>query len=131
MKIVKSRPNLCTGCGACMIACSKVLYKVEDPDKSAIRIKERPGAESGYDIFVCNHCGKCISICSVEAIYKAKNGAVRIDAEKCVGCYMCVGFCPEQAMFVHKDINEPIKCMACGACVRACPTGAIYLEEQD
>ncbi|TYP56738.1 4Fe-4S binding protein [Thermosediminibacter litoriperuensis] len=129
MKMVKAKPELCTGCGACMIACSKALYKVEDPAKSAIRVKEKPGTGVKYEIAVCNHCGECIPICSVEAVYRAKNGAVRIDHGKCVGCYMCVGFCPHNAIFVHRDINETIKCIACGSCVKACPTGAIYMEE--
>ncbi|HHW03862.1 MAG TPA: 4Fe-4S binding protein [Thermoanaerobacterales bacterium] len=130
MKIVKTKPELCNGCGACMTACSKVLYRVEDPKKSAIRIKEKAEKSGSYEIFVCNHCGECIPVCNTEAMYQAKNGAVRVDDKKCVGCYICVGFCPNNAMFTHPDINEPIKCIACGACTRVCPTGAIYMDEK-
>ncbi|MGB9840073.1 4Fe-4S binding protein [Thermovenabulum sp.] len=130
MKIVKTKPELCTGCGACMLACSKTLHKVEDAKKSAIKVVEKKDAAGNFDIIVCNHCGECVPVCNTEALYFAPNGAVRIDPKKCVGCYMCVGFCPTMAMTVHPEINEPIKCIACGACVKACPTGAIYMEEK-
>lgn len=128
MKVVKIKAEVCNGCGACMTTCSRVLYKVEDPAKSAIRIKEKADNPGSYEISVCNHCGECISVCNIEALYRAKNGAVRLDAKKCAGCYMCVGFCTHGAMFVHPQINEPIKCIACGACARVCPTGAIYMD---
>ncbi|HHY04057.1 MAG TPA: 4Fe-4S binding protein [Thermoanaerobacterales bacterium] len=130
MKIIKKKAELCTGCRACMTACSQVLYKVDDPEKSAIRIienKEKPGS---YEILSCTHCGECIPPCNPKAMYRAKNGAIRVDKQKCVGCYICVGFCPENALHVNVEINEPIKCIACGACTRACPTGAIYMEEK-
>lgn len=77
---------------------------------------------------VCNQCGECIEVCPTEAIYRAKNGVVRIDKEKCLGCYSCVGFCPT-VMFFHKDVQEPFKCVACGMCAKECPTGAVYLEK--
>lgn len=130
MKIVKTKPKLCNGCGECMTACSKILYKVEDPEKSAIRVKEKAEKPGSYEIFVCNHCGECIPVCNTEALYQVRNGAVRLEDKKCVGCYICVGFCPNNAMFTHQDINEPIKCIACGACTRVCPTGAIYMDEK-
>jgi carbon-monoxide dehydrogenase iron sulfur subunit len=130
MKIVKTKPELCDGCGKCMIACSKVLYKSEAPEMSAIRIIEDPDNRGKYKIHVCNHCGECVPVCNLGAMYEAKNGAVLVNKETCVGCYMCVGFCPNNALPVNVKINEPIKCIACGACVRACPTGAIYMEEK-
>jgi len=130
MKIVKTKAELCNGCGACMTACSKVLYKVEDPEKSAIRVKKKSEAPNSYEIYVCNHCGECVPVCNVEAMYQHKSGAIRVKADKCVGCYMCVGFCPNNVLFVHPEINEPIKCIACGSCVRACPTGALSFEEK-
>ncbi|MCR4431822.1 MAG: 4Fe-4S binding protein [Tepidanaerobacteraceae bacterium] len=130
MKIVKTKPELCNGCGACMMECSKLFHKVADPEKSAIRIREKAGKPGSYEIYVCNHCGECISVCNTGALYRAKNGAVWIDGGKCVGCYICVGFCPNNAIFVNAQINQPIKCIACGACTRVCPTGAIYMEEK-
>lgn len=129
MKVVKTKYQLCNGCGECMLECSKILFKIIDPLKSAIHISEKKQKPGEYDIFVCNHCGNCIPICNTEAMYEAKNGSIRLDKKKCVGCYICVGFCPYNALPVHKNINEPIKCIACGACTRVCPTGAIFMEE--
>jgi carbon-monoxide dehydrogenase iron sulfur subunit len=130
MKIVSTRPELCNGCGKCMIVCSDVLYKSEDPKKSAIRIRKDAEKPGSYKIIVCNHCGECTPVCNLGAMYKAKNGSVRLNKETCVGCYVCVGFCPNSALPVNPEINEPIKCIACGACTRACPTGAIYMSEK-
>jgi carbon-monoxide dehydrogenase iron sulfur subunit len=130
VKIVKTRPELCNGCMECMLACSKTLYKVEDPEKSAIRVKKVDKKSDEYEIHVCDHCGECIPVCNTGATYEAKNKTVRLDRKKCVGCYICVGFCPSNALYYHSDINEPIKCIACGSCTRACPTGAIFMEEK-
>lgn len=129
MKAVRVKPELCIGCKACMTECARVIYKAKDSEMSAIRIKEKPEKVGSYEIYVCSHCGKCIPFCNTEAIYQAKTGAVRLDSKKCVGCYICVGFCPYDAIFINKNINEPIKCIACGACTRVCPTGAVYTEE--
>ena len=130
LKIVKTKPELCNGCGNCMVECSKVLFKVKDSEKSAIRIKEKKEQVGQYDIYVCDHCGECIPSCNTKSLYEAKNGVVRLDKEKCVGCYICVGFCPNESIYVNLEINEPIKCIACGACTRVCPTGAIFMEEK-
>jgi carbon-monoxide dehydrogenase iron sulfur subunit len=127
LKIVKTNPDLCTGCGTCEEVCSKTLFKEINRDKSAIVVTQKDG--HSFDINVCNQCGECIDICPVEAIYRAKNGTVMIDKSKCVQCYACVGFCPTLSMRYHKDVTGPFKCIACGACTRQCPTGAIRMEE--
>lgn len=129
MKFVAVKPELCIGCKDCAQACSKVLFKDSDPEKSAILIM--PNDDGGFDINVCNQCGECIDICPVQAIYRNKIGTVMIDKDLCVHCYACVGFCPSLAMRYHKDVVGPFKCIACGACVRACSTGAIYMEEKE
>ncbi|MDD2481666.1 MAG: 4Fe-4S binding protein [Lutispora sp.] len=87
-------------------------------------------ADSKPEMTTCTQCGACIDICPVEAIKRDKNGIVRINKKKCVGCFMCVGFCPEHAMFMHDDYIEPFKCISCGQCVKACPTNAIYISEE-
>ncbi|HEX3048207.1 MAG TPA: 4Fe-4S dicluster domain-containing protein, partial [Bacillota bacterium] len=70
-----------------------------------------------------------IKICPAEAISKDQNGVVRIKKSICVGCFMCVGFCPESALFMHNDYIEPFKCVACGQCVKKCPAGAISISK--
>ena len=91
------------------------------------KIKVDGGKKQKID--VCTQCGVCIDICPVEVITRDKRGVVRIGKKDCVGCFMCVGFCPEDAMMMHDDYIEPFKCIACGLCAKKCPTGAIVVED--
>ena len=57
--------------------------------------------------------------------------AIKIDAEKCIGCGICVKECPFEAMTMTvgeggKKLPETGNgCTECGRCVEACPKGAI------
>jgi carbon-monoxide dehydrogenase iron sulfur subunit len=55
---------------------------------------------------------------------------VKVNGDACIGCFMCVGFCPEYAMFTHNDCAGPFKCVACGKCAKQCPTKAIYILKE-
>lgn len=125
---LRTNLELCIECGACEEACSKAYFKEANKEKSRIRINAENLDER---ITVCNQCGKCIEVCQVEALYRDSKGIVRLDKDKCVNCLMCVGLCPENAMFEHKDYLEPFKCIACGICAKVCPTGAIYISEKE
>jgi len=54
-----------------------------------------------------------------------------LDAEKCVGCGMCVEVCPH-GVFAVQDRRASIvdrdACMECGACARNCPAEAVSVE---
>lgn len=123
MKLLAKDESLCIGCGECEEVCSNMYFKEINPEKSCIRVHDKK-------IQVCNQCGECIDVCSVAAISRDKNGVVRINKKLCVGCFMCVGFCPELAMKMHGDLLEPFKCIACGQCAKTCPTHAIYISEE-
>lgn len=127
MKILAVNSELCIGCARCEEVCSKAYFKEEDRDKSAIIVEVNE--DSANEITVCNQCGECIEVCPTQAIYRDKNGVVRINKKECVGCLSCVGFCPTSAMRYYPNIPEPFKCIACGLCARECPTEAIYLTE--
>jgi len=128
MKVLRKKPELCIQCHACESTCSKTWFKEDSAGKSCIRISENE--EGGAAITCCTQCGECIPICPVEAITRDKNGIVRINKSICVGCFMCVGYCPELAMFMHEDYLEPFKCVACGQCTKSCPTNAIFIEQE-
>lgn len=128
MKVLKKEMEKCIGCGSCMSACAMLWHKEDNIEKSCIRVKrdfDDKGEIEG--ITVCSQCGECMPVCPGVALERDKNGIVRLDKSKCVGCFICVGYCPELAMVMHPDSLTPFKCVACGQCAKVCPTGAIYL----
>ncbi len=127
MKALTKNKDLCTGCHICENECSNTFFKTADPQKAALRIKEFGKPE--FKIITCTQCGKCITVCPVEAISRSKLGTVVIDKAKCIGCLSCIGFCPEEAMFQHDNDTLPFKCIACGKCVKACPNKVLSLTE--
>ena len=45
---------------------------------------------------------------------------------KCIGCGLCVPFCPFEAMGVYgKVIIDENLCKECGICIKYCPIDAI------
>ena len=127
MKSLKAKVELCTGCGSCELTCSKVQFKEENKEKSAIKVSK---STEGYEINVCNQCGECVEVCPTLALQKNKLGVVMVDKGKCVGCFACIGFCPSISMRMHRDYLEPFKCIACGRCAKECPTETLYISDK-
>jgi anaerobic carbon-monoxide dehydrogenase iron sulfur subunit len=131
MRVLAVNQELCDGCGECEEICALTFFGVIDRSKSAIRVDA--DADAGYRVAFCDQCGECIAVCPTEALYRIKNGVVRLRAKDCVGCLACLGFCPDLVMYAMPgdDVlaNVPIKCIACGKCVDFCPTGALFMTE--
>ncbi|MDY6842620.1 MAG: 4Fe-4S binding protein [Thermodesulfobacteriota bacterium] len=94
---------------------------------------------------ICNCCSCCCMF--FEAFHKLKhtegmgksNYRVRVDAETCSGCGLCVKRCPMKALKLEESplaknetgrISEltPELCIGCGVCVHKCPTESLTLE---
>jgi len=128
MRKLATDSSKCIGCGVCERVCSKVFYKSEDREKSAIRITLCENG--GYSIAVCDQCGVCKEMCQIMALKTAHSGVVQINKKLCVGCLVCVGECLRDYMFYNDELPTPFKCVACGSCAAQCPAGALAIVER-
>lgn len=163
-KRIVIREEFCMGCRLCEVHClvqhSKTkniikAYKGEYPKPIPRVIVE----ENGYVSFAlqCRHCedAPCLDACIARAMYRdKKTGAILLDEDKCVGCWMCIMVCPfgvisrnvealRQAQGTSpKDIGRSrsgkkiaSKCDLCmgeeiPVCVKNCPNEAIVYGEK-
>ncbi|MCK4946971.1 MAG: 4Fe-4S binding protein [Candidatus Aureabacteria bacterium] len=65
---------------------------------------------------------------------------IKIKTEKCKGCGLCVGVCPDNAIKLSEKFNEKgysyivyegEKCRGCKMCVLMCPDCVIEVFEDD
>lgn len=149
MQTVLVNIDRCVGCRHCEIACllehsghkDILSYTLEDKD-SQPRIRVKTGLD--YIPFPnrCRHChpAPCMQVCPSGAIYREDStGAVLVDTNKCISCWMCVMICPFSSMdsFEYPKNSKKetaLKCDAClerlkqekaPACVVACKTKAL------
>jgi molybdopterin-containing oxidoreductase family iron-sulfur binding subunit len=109
----------------------------------------------------CMQCQEppCLNVCPVGATYKAADGVVLVDQDRCIGCRMCMAACPYDARTFNWDEPPPVanatgepspefpvpqqkgtvgKCVLCvhdirygklPACVDACNMGTLYIGD--
>jgi carbon-monoxide dehydrogenase iron sulfur subunit len=63
-----------------------------------------------------------------------ETGLVKVEEDKCVGCWMCIMVCPFGAIFRSEDSESVLKCDFCPespapVCVENCPQEALALVE--
>lgn len=127
MKYLHKEDDLCIKCHECEDVCITKALKLSKGSQAAIVIND-DSCDKSEIINVCDQCGECIKVCPEMALSRLKNGVVVLDKKRCVGCLICVGFCPISAMRINDDMLEPYKCIACGLCEKVCPTEAIKIK---
>jgi carbon-monoxide dehydrogenase iron sulfur subunit len=156
MKRLFVRPELCTGCKTCEIACavehsqSKTLLGAmmeSPPPHTRIYVEAPP--DNGHKApglkmpMTCRHCdpAPCIAACIPQAMHRGEGDVVTNVGGKnaCIACGMCVMMCPF-GMIARAPSPEGVmmalKCDLCPdlavpACAAACPTGAIVFATGD
>jgi len=121
----------CSGCRACLVACSLNLFEENNPKKAALRLIPHFPAPGVFEMKVCTQCGKCADECPTGAIKKNDRGATYVDFAECTLCEACVPVCPEDVMFVRAELADAAwKCDLCGDCVSVCGMSALRIADE-
>ncbi len=142
MKRVYVNEDWCIGCHLCEYNCAFANSGAKDMAKA---LKGKPiyprihveGDDRITYAVSCRHCVDpiCVKSCIAGAI-SVKDGIVKIDENKCVGCLTCVLVCPYGSLAPGEN-GTMQKCELCTqnsfgepACVKGCPNRAIVFDER-
>ncbi|MBW1999079.1 MAG: 4Fe-4S dicluster domain-containing protein [Deltaproteobacteria bacterium] len=139
---INTRWDLCTGCGACEMACSMFHFGVINRELSRIRIYRyvRPVPKSLQTL--CSQCPEnereCEKACPLEPpviTYDLGNHHMIVDMERCMGsaCGKCRDACPAKVpRFYPPEHDYSLVCDLCERegkrfpqCVEICPNQAL------
>ena len=143
MKRVYVNEKWCLGCRLCEYNCAFANSGMDDMVKALKDVVINPRIKvekaNGISFAVqCRHCidPLCVKVCIAGALHLDKDGVIRIDQSKCVGCHSCVMACPYGAIMPSGQ-GVMQKCELClqnsskePACVKGCPNKAIVYEER-
>jgi DMSO reductase iron-sulfur subunit len=137
----------CIACYSCVIKCKSIKQLPVGPKPSEIitigprMIDQRPRA--AYVFMPCFHCDNpwCVAVCPTGAMQKRpEDGIVFVDAERCVGCKLCMNACPWGAPQWNPETGKVVKCDFCKdrldqglkpACVTVCTTQCLSFGRID
>lgn len=142
MKQLRIDSEKCLGCRSCELACALENEGILAMDRSRINVirftESRELGLPSNQIFVCRQCkdAPCLAICPESALHKGIGDdiTIRVVAERCTGCDLCVKACPFGAVRIEPESKKAVKCELCGgdpACVNMCPAEAITFDDQD
>lgn len=149
--------NRCTGCGACMIACSTEAAFGRDTGVNKDAVVKHVNWRQVYTFnesshpelplfhlsMSCNHCAdpSCVKGCPASALTKdPETGVVTVNPDHCIGCKYCTWTCPYDAPRFNENSGVVEKCDFClhrlnegeaPACVCACPTNALRFGDDE
>lgn len=124
----------CTGCRLCENVCSVKNEGVCNPQLARIKIVKWEW--EGLQIpTMCQQCLEpaCEKVCPVKAISRDKElGCMKIDQKHCIGCRLCLTYCPFGAVVYDPSHRKVAKCEFCDGdptCVKYCETKAIQFVD--
>lgn len=125
----------CLNCKACMLACQQQNNVPYGQFRNWVRETPSPASATGWSFQpgACMHCAQplCVDACPTRATWKADDGTVQVDADRCIGCGSCVQACPYDARRIDAQRGVVDKCDYCAAgraqglepaCVSVCIT---------
>jgi carbon-monoxide dehydrogenase iron sulfur subunit len=141
----------CLGCHLCEYYCAfaqtneKDMARALKDRKIAPRIQVEDSGNVHFAVS-CRHCKEplCVKACITGAL-SVEDSVIRIDPDRCVGCYTCVLICPYGAIApAIAGATAPEggglvvqKCELClqnkmgtPQCVQNCPNAAIVYEDR-
>jgi carbon-monoxide dehydrogenase iron sulfur subunit len=144
MKRVYIKEEVCIGCHLCEVYCQLRHARSTDLIKAFKRESPKPlprlrVEESGVVSFSvrCQQCDEapCVQACLTGALARDPvSYLVKVDEERCIGCWTCLLVCPLGALGQDKRQKMVIKCDLCQGeeipvCVANCPNEAlVYVE---
>jgi len=133
--------SICTGCRACMTACSEanglppdtsnglpfettlasglwdIPADLNSETKNIIKLYKEPGGGFAFVKRQCMHCldPACVTGCPFGALKKSQWGAVTWNSSLCIGCRYCEVACPFDVPKFQWDKWNPkvVKCEFC------------------
>ncbi|OIP91571.1 MAG: 4Fe-4S ferredoxin [Syntrophobacteraceae bacterium CG2_30_61_12] len=93
----------CIGCRSCAVACKQ--HNAQPAGNWWNRVvtpgsdQHQTAPEKGREYFLpihCQHCqnAPCEKVCPVGATFRADDGTILVDYERCIGCRYCMAACP-------------------------------------
>ena len=106
--------KLCINCKACEVAC-KEENGIELGAASHRLWVESPNFDGNFLQYQCQQCqdAPCLKACPNDAIYRDKNGIIRLYDNKCDLSLDCVKACPYDARYVDTRKKITDKCIFC------------------
>ncbi len=150
MKRVYPVEEYCVACHLCEVACivehsksKNLFYAFSEKPKvnSKIEVEMEGPISFSASCRICEHA-ECVEACPVAAMWRDdETGLVKVEDDRCIGCWMCIMACPQGSITPRQDHDEGLriadKCDLCPgrengpACVEACPNNALVYEDRD
>ena len=144
MERVYVKEEVCIGCHLCEVYCQLQHAQSKDIIKAFKRESPRPlprlrveEKETVSFSMRCQQCDEapCLYACLTGAITRDDiSGMIKVDEEKCIGCWTCILVCPFGAIKQDTEQKKTVRCDLCEGesipvCVANCPNEAlVYVE---